>query len=145
MTKTKSINLEKNIRKDVLINDDLNRQIVLDYIRYYNSFEIENMIDLFSQDCCFENISNSSKPIQCIGKNALYEMACGTSKLFKERKQTVKNWIIGENKIAVEIDYMAVLSGPLPNGLKAGDSINLKGISIYEFENKKIKRLCDFS
>lgn len=131
--------------KDILRNHDLNKKIVSDYIEYYNSFQLEKMIDLFSQDCCFENISNSSNPVRCVGKMALYEMACSTSKLFKERKQTVTNWIIGENKIAIEIDYMAILSELLPNGLKAGDSINLKGVSIYEFENKKIKRLCDFS
>lgn len=133
------------MRKDLLSNGDLNKKIVIEYIECYNSFEIENMVNLFSQDCSFENISNSSKSIKCDGKSALYEMASSTKKIFKERKQTVANWIISENKIAVEIDYVAFLSDPLPDGSKGGGSVHLKGVSIFEFENNKIKRLCDFS
>ncbi len=55
------------------------------------------------------------------------------------------NWIIGKNKIAVEIDYEATLAQDLPSGAKKGTRLKLKGISIFEFQSGKIKRLIDFS
>ncbi len=121
------------------------KKLIEQFIEYYNSFEIEQMIDLFTEDCIFENISNSSGSILCHGKPELQEIASKACALFKERKQTITNWVISKDKVAVEIDYIAILAIDLPNGLKAGDSLRLKGVSIYEFEDGKIKRLVDFS
>lgn len=119
--------------------------IVESYISFYNSFQIDEMADLFSQDCLFQNISNASGSIECRGKEELLKLATQSALLFKERKQTVTNWVIGKNKIAVEIDYQATLAHDLPQGLKKGEQLQLKGVCIYEFENGKIKRLVDFS
>lgn len=121
--------------------------IVESYINYYNTFQIDEMADLFTQDCLFQNISNAnaSGSIVCHGKEELLKLATQSALLFKERKVTVTNWVIGKNKIAVEIDYDATVAHDLPNGLKKGARLLLKGVSIYEFENSKIKRLVDFS
>lgn len=121
------------------------KKVVEDYIQYYNSFEIDKMLDLFLENCIFENVSNSSGSFQCIGKQALRDLAFKSKSLFKSRKQTVTNWILGDNKIAVEIKYEAILASDLPNGLKAGSSLSLKGISIFEFQDGKIHKLVDFS
>lgn len=121
------------------------QQIVEEFIEYYNAFDIDNMLLLFAEDCIFENISNSSGSISCYGKQELCQIATQALDLFKTRKQTVTNWVLGINKIAVEIIYEATLATDMPNGLKAGDLLNLKGVSVYEFEEGKIKRLVDFS
>lgn len=121
------------------------RKIVESYIHFYNSFQIDEMADLFTEDCLFQNISNASGSIECRGKEELLKLATKSALLFKERKLVVTNWVIGENKIAVEIDYIATLAHDLPNGLKQGERLELKGVSIYEFEAGKIKRLADFS
>ena len=47
--------------------------------------------------------------------------------------------------VAVEIGYVARLAVDLPNGFKAGEEIKLKGVSVFEFRDKKIIRLVDFS
>lgn len=121
------------------------RDIVEKYIVLYNSFEIEKMAELFVEDCVFQNISNSSGITQCNGKKELLSLANQSAGIFSSRNQTILNWIVGEDKVAVEIDYAAVLSCDLPNGLKKGETLKLKGVSIYEFESGKIKRLADFS
>lgn len=120
-------------------------QLIEKFIEFYNAFEVSKMVDLFSENCIFQNISNSNGQVECHGKEELFKMAMQSAKIFSERRQTVTNWIIGQDKIAVEIDYYAKLAIDLSNSLKKGDILNLKGISIYEFEGEKIKRLADFS
>jgi steroid delta-isomerase-like uncharacterized protein len=120
-------------------------KIVEKYIQHYNAMEIDKMIDLFTEDCIFENVSNSIKPTCTHGKEELKNIAAQSCQIFKERKQTVTNWIVGKGKIAIEIDYTATLAVDMPNGLKAGNQLQLKGVSIFEFVNNKIKRLVDFS
>lgn len=121
------------------------RQIVEQYLEYYNSFLIDEMLDLFTEDCVFQNISNTSDTMTCIGKNELKALASQTRSIFQTRQQTATNWIIAPEKIAIEINFTAVFATDLPNGVKQGQQCSLKGVSIYEFEGGKIKRLVDYS
>lgn len=115
----------------------LNRELVETFIERYNDFDVEGMLELFTDECTFENRSNSSSSIACQGKERLREMAMKACALFKERKQHVTEWVIDEDKIAVLIDYKATLANDTP--------LHLIGMSLYEFEKGKIKRLVDFS
>jgi hypothetical protein len=53
--------------------------------------------------------------------------------------------IIQDNKAAIQIDYKSVVAVDLPNGLKAGQELNLKGSSFFEFKDGKILKLVDIS
>ena len=121
------------------------RQIVEQYLEYYNSFLIDKMLDLFTEDCVFQNISNTSDTMTCIGKDELKALASQTRSIFQTRQQTATNWIIAPEKIAIEINFTAVFATDLPNGVKQGQQYSLQGVSIYEFEGEKIKRLVDYS
>lgn len=118
------------------------KQLVEQYIQYYNTFQIEKMLDLFTDDCIFQNVSNSSGITECKGKTELRTLAEQGTRIFQERKQTVTNWIISDNKIAIEIDYEATFAKGHPH---EGVHIKLKGVSIFEFRSGKIHRLVDFS
>ncbi|WP_068471094.1 nuclear transport factor 2 family protein [Candidatus Protochlamydia phocaeensis] len=126
-------------------NQMLGKGLVQRFIDLYNSFEIKQMIDLFTDDCIFQSISHDNETIECHGKEELFKMADQSAQIFSDRKQIVTNWIVDTDKIAVEIEYAAILAQDLPGGLKKGDSLKLKGISLYEFADGKIKRLVDFS
>lgn len=125
-------------------NQMTGKDLVQRFIDLYNSFEIKQMIDLFTEDCIFQNISQANGTLECHSKKELLKMAIQSAQIFSERKQTVTNWIAGTDKVAVEIEYAAILAQDLPNGLKRGDSLKLKGVSVYEFADGKIKRLADF-
>lgn len=120
------------------------KKIVSDYLKYYSSFEVDKMVDLFSEDCIFENITNSMETIECKGKQELHDYTSTASMIFKQRKKTAINWVIEKNKIAVEVDFIGTLAIGLKDGHQAGDVIKMRGASIFEFENNKIKRLVDF-
>lgn len=49
------------------------------------------------------------------------------------------------NNETTEIDYSATLATDLPNGLKKGHKIELKGKSIFKFLDNKIIELIDIS
>lgn len=48
-------------------------------------------------------------------------------------------------KVEIQIDYEATLAVDLPNGLKAGSKIQLKGKSIFGFLEEKISLIEDYS
>jgi len=50
-----------------------------------------------------------------------------------------------DHKVTIDIDYSAILSVDLPNGLKADDALELKGKSVFEFEAGKITYIVDIS
>ena len=130
-------------KKDMAENKE--RHIVESFIKFYNAFQIPEMVELFADDCVFENISNSSGSLKCHGKEELLKLAKGCASYFQERKLTTTNWIFAKDKVVVEIEYTSILAQDFPNGLKKGDTFKLKGVSVYEFENSKIKRLADYS
>ena len=123
----------------------INKEIIEQYIQFYNTFQIEEMVNLFSEDCAFENVSGAKVTYSSKGKQELLELSKKSAKYFKERKQEVTNWILSEDKAAVEINYTAVMAIDLPNGTKKGTTLKLRGASIYEFKEGKIKRLVDIS
>lgn len=64
---------------------------------------------------------------------------------FTERQQRIESWSFEDTTISIEIAYSAVLATDLPNGLKKGESLELKGTSTFGFENGKIKSITDRS
>jgi hypothetical protein len=62
----------------------------------------------------------------------------GTAKIFSSRRQTITHYSAISDKTEVHIDYEAVLLADLPNGLKEGDKIQLKGKSVFEIQEGKI-------
>lgn len=119
-------------------------KIVELYIQHYNNFEIDTMLELFTEDCVFENISNSSGAISVKGKEELKKLAIKSASFFSYRQQIVRNWVISDTKIAIEVDYYAVAASDF-GIVKAGGIIQLKGVSIFEFVDDKIKRVADYS
>lgn len=111
------------------------QRVVEDYLTSYNSFNIDKMLEYFTEDCRFELIRAGEDKITCQGKAKLKEWI--TQSAFVEKRQTVTKWIIAKDFVVVEIDYTPRLASE--------EEPVLKGISIYEIELGKIKRLVNFS
>ena len=124
---------------------ELQKNIVEKYIKSYNNFDIKGMIENFSENIVFENISNGKVNLQTEGIREFTKQAESAKQYFKKRKQTIETWNFSETKVTIEIDYKSILAVDLPNGLKKGDTLELKGKSEFEFENGKIKSITDKS
>ncbi len=121
------------------------KKIIEYYIERYNNFSIQSMLELFSEECMFQQVTNGSVVITARGKQELKNLAQQSRTLFSSRSQTVTNWIIDEDKAAIEVDFTATLAQDLPNGAKKGAILKLKGVSIFEFKSGKISRLVDYA
>lgn len=67
-------------------------------------------------------------------------------KYFSEHEQFVTRIDFSDpEKVSVEIDYTGVPAVDLPNGLKAGEAIQMKGKSEFQFKYGKISSILDYS
>ena len=115
------------------------------YIKAYNTFDIEGMLTQLHSQIEFKNSSNGQVTLALQGLEAFRTQAQQATQFFKQRKQTITNINFTPTQTEVAIDYEGVLAVDLPNGLKAGDKLELKGKSIFRFEDNKIILLEDIS
>ncbi|MGF1635831.1 MAG: nuclear transport factor 2 family protein [Cyclobacteriaceae bacterium] len=121
------------------------KQIIENYVNAYNNFDIERMTNDFDHNVVFENVSNGQVDLRTEGLSEFKIQAESAKQYFRIRKQTITNWDFNGSFASIEIDYEAILDTDLPNGMKSGDTLNLKGKSTFEFDNDKIVKLTDES
>jgi len=120
-------------------------KIIKNYVEGYNQFNVDKMTADFSSEIIFENIQNGEINMTLTGLDQFKEQAENAKMYFSEREQTITAFNHLELKTEIEIDYQAVLAMDFPNGMKAGDRLNLKGKSVFEFLDNKIQKLSDLS
>ncbi len=121
------------------------KQVIENYINAYNNFDIEGMIADLDENIVFENISNGKIDLKTEGLAAFEKQADTAKQYFQQRKQTIEHWEFNESTVSIGIDYEAILAIDLPSGLKSGDTLRLKGKSIFEFDEAKIIKITDES
>ncbi len=121
------------------------QKIIENYIKAYNSFDIDKMLTDMDDNVRFENISNGEVNLVTNNISELRIQAEQAKQFFKEREQTITNYIFSNDLVEIQIDYKGILAIDFPNGLKAGDKIELKGVSVFKFKNAKIIELKDIS
>ncbi len=119
--------------------------VVKSYISAYNRKDVDAMIACLTDDVRFENVSNSGPSLVTISKAAFADLARQSAEAFHEREQSVRRTILGDEAVAVEIDYRAKLAADLPNGMKAGDVLQLRGVSLFKLRDGRIAEIVDFS
>ncbi|NJL55504.1 nuclear transport factor 2 family protein [bacterium] len=121
------------------------RQLIEQYTDAYNRFDVDAMLSTLHKDIRFENISDGKVTLSTIGIEAFREAAEKAKHIFRERHQTVENIVFESMSATVHIDYFGVLAVDLSDTLKAGDTMSLKGRSIFRFQDNAIIHLVDFS
>lgn len=122
-----------------------NIDIVKNFIEAYNSFDVKTMLDLVHPEIQFKNISGGNTDIQTSGKEEFSILASQAASLFREREQRIIALEEKDGKTYVEIQYSAVFATNLPNGIKAGDKIELNGKSEYTVKDGLIYSIIDES
>jgi ketosteroid isomerase-like protein len=115
------------------------------YLDAYNNFDIDGMIEVLAPDIRFENVLGDEVNAKTSGKTEFEVLARQSVQLFVFRKQTVKTIKIEGDSAFVEIESEGVLAQDLPNGLKAGETLVLKGTSEFVFTNGFMSSIVDKS
>jgi len=115
------------------------------YISAYNALDVDRMLRFVHRDVEFKNVSGSEVNATAGGIDELRKMAEQSKQLFSSRHQSITSYEEDGETVQVGIKFEAVLAADLPNGAKAGDSINLKGQSVFTFRDGKLWRITDYS
>lgn len=121
------------------------KAIIDSYVEAYNSFDVLGMINLLHKDIRFRNVENGEINMETNGIQEFKELAENSAKIFSSRRQTIIECTTKDDKIEVIIDYEGILAIDLPNGLKTGDKMQLKGKSVFRIEEGKISLIEDYS
>lgn len=127
------------------MNEDEKRTVIEKYINSYNAFDVEIMISVIHPEVEFKNISGGDINATASGINEFRKLAEESIQLFTCRKQTITKFKAKKECATIEMDYEAVLAADLPNGVKAGETLRLKGRSEFTFRDGKIYRITDIS
>lgn len=127
------------------MNTDEKRDIIERYLDAYNRFDIRRMMDVVHPDIEFKNVSDGQITATASGASKFRKLAEQAKQMFSSRKQTVTNFEASGDEASIDIDYTAVLATDLPNGMKAGETLQLAGRSDFVFRDRKIYRLTDYS
>jgi ketosteroid isomerase-like protein len=122
------------------LNDLINH-----YITCYNSKDISGMLECVTDDVVFENISNTGQSMRFEGRDAMAEIAQLSGNAFSYRRQKILNLIEDGEKACAEVSFEAKAAVDLPTGAKAGDMIQVRGASFFEFRNGLLSRIADYS
>jgi ketosteroid isomerase-like protein len=127
------------------MKQDETKDSIYRFIDAYNNFDIDKMIGMLAPDIRFENVSRGEVNAKTSGRTEFEALARQSGRLFASRKQTVKKIKIEDDRAFVEIEFEGVLAQDLPNGLRAGEKLVLKGTSEFVFTDGFISSIVDRS
>jgi hypothetical protein len=127
------------------MENELLQQRIEAYIKAYNNFDVDGMLSTLHPEIEFKNITSGEVTLTIKGLEAFKAQAEQAISLFTQRKQTITCISFDNQQAEVQIDYQGILAVDLPNGLKAGNTLELKGKSVFLFEDNLICYIEDIS
>jgi hypothetical protein len=119
--------------------------IVRYFIQEYNSFNIDGMMKHLHPEVKFKNISGGKTDIETNGKEEFEKLASSSAAIFNSREQQIISIKEDGNKVVVDIEFRGILAAEMPPGLKAGETLVIKGKSEYTFQENLIISVIDES
>jgi len=119
--------------------------LVYKYIEAYNGFDVPGMLACLHPDVQFEHSTNGDVTVRLESKAAFEGQATRAAAWFTERTQHVTAFRWQDERAEVEVDYFAITATDLPNGIKAGATLQFSGRSVFSFRDELIAFIQDFS
>ena len=121
------------------------KSLIERFVRAYNSFDVDGMVALLHPECSFQNISGGQINASAAGISQFRELAEKSKSLFSSRSQKITFYQFDGDTVTIEVDYEGVLGADFANGLKAGETLKMKGKSVFKFRDGLIYQLTDYS
>ncbi len=127
------------------MNNDEKRSLIKRYLDAYNAFDIGGMMSAIHSEIEFKNVSGGEVNATASGTGEFRKLAEQSKGLFSTRKQMITSFEAKDDQAVIGIDYEGVLTSDLPNGMKSGEILRLRGRSEFTFREGKIYRITDIS
>lgn len=122
------------------------QHIIENYIKSYNSFDVEGMLSNLAPEVVFNNFSNGQLSLSLDGVDEFKKQAELACTFFSERTQQITTLEQDGYTIKTDIQYDAVLAQDLSESLRKGHKLSLQGKSVFHFNNSnQIVKIEDFS
>ncbi len=121
------------------------RALIEYYLNAYNSFEVDQITAAIHPDIRFRDVSSGEVSAVALGIEQFRVLAEQVKQIFSARHQLLKTFEARGNSASITVDYVGILAIDLPNGLKAGETLQLTGYSDFTFRDQKIYELTDYS
>ena len=119
--------------------------IIEQYLTSYNARDIEGMLACVTEDVIFENISNTGQSMRLEGKEAMGQVAELSCNAFSYRRQRLISLVHTPGRAAAEVEFEGKAAVDLPNGVRAGETMKLRGASFFEVRGNLLSRIADYS
>ena len=114
------------------------KQIIDEYIKAYNEFNVDGMLRNVHKDIELKNTTNGEVNVQLKGINILKQQAEQSISLFKKREMRIIEQVIKGDTVENKISFKGVIAIDFPDGPKEDELVKLEGKSIFQFEKGKI-------
>jgi ketosteroid isomerase-like protein len=121
------------------------KTLVDSYLEAYNGFDVPGMLACLHPDVRFEHSTNGDVTVRLEGKDAFESQAIRAAAWFTERTQHITAFRWQDEQAEADIDYFAITATDLPNGIKAGTTLQFSGRSVFSFSDGLIAFIQDFS
>ena len=121
------------------------KSIIDEYIKAYNCFDIDKMVENFCEDVVFINVSDNHMNLSCDGIEKYKDISYYAKSIFEARHLEPVHYKQEHNRVFVDIEFEGIISKDLSDEFKTGDELLLCGTTIFEFSEDKISVLLDFS
>ena len=119
------------------------KKVIEDYVDAYNRFDVPGMLKGLDEAVIFENYSGAELTHKTEGISAFEQQAQTALSYFTAREQKIKGVFVQDNTAIVQIAYKATLAIDFPNGMKAGEMLEMDGRSEFQFKEGKIIKIID--
>jgi steroid delta-isomerase-like uncharacterized protein len=119
--------------------------VVKQYVRCYNDNDIEGMLACCTDDIVFETVTNPGGSIRLKGKDEMREIIEATTRAFRERRHEVVAIIVDGQRAAAETVFSGVAAAQLGQQVRPGEHVSIRGATIFEISDGRLRRICDYS
>lgn len=105
------------------------------------SHNMDQLLSVFTDDVTYEDTPLGST---FRGKGELRAFAQGFFNAFPDLKAVITSTVVSGNRAASEWRFIGTQAGDLAGIPASNKQMDLRGVSIYEFEGGKIKRKIDY-
>ncbi|RUL75264.1 nuclear transport factor 2 family protein [Dyella choica] len=121
------------------------RALIERYIDAYNRIDVDAMLATMHSEVIFENYTAGVLSVRTEGIHELRQLAENSTYLFSARHQTITTYSEAAGVAYAQVHFLGTFAVDLPNGVRAGQSIELDGRSEYREREGRLIYIADYS
>jgi ketosteroid isomerase-like protein len=126
--------------------DTASRKAVIErYLAAYNAFDIDGMLAVLAPHVRFENVSGDAVNAEASGAAAFRRLAEQGRQLFSARQQRLVSLAFDGDTAYAGIAWRGTFAVDMPDGPRAGTTLELQGRTEFTFDGDRIVKLVDRS